>query len=591
MQGEWIQQPELDSAIIFVHGILSSAESCWRNENGCFWPQLLANEPALKGVGIYSYTYSTGIFSGNYRLSDVVDDLKERMRLDDIIECKKLLFVCHSMGGIVVRKLLVERAIEFSERKSDIGLFLLASPSLGSTYADMLASLARSVGNAQADALRFVRHNPWLNELDKEFNNLKELKRIQIAGKELIEDKFFVLRKFWRRQIVEPFSGARYFGEPYKVPGSDHFSIAKPPDGRAIQHRLLCRFIREIGIAQINDTSLTEIRNPHSLETLVAEHPILSAAQSEIESSSGMSGALAASLLSSGIPSETLAEFYLIMARRVSGAQLFLVAAYALDLMDKSGVGHSTVEYCLEHLDQDLTELVAQRMRKVVSEAAIIWCHKQLTTKIKDDVQYIFFLWEHVALLAEKEPQAMVAYLLHPDRGPKCNLDAYQAAIAHLNDPTPLVIRCKEWISAGRFDGNRKPGDVDARSLYHLLNRATVDADKHFVEIAASIHKHVADLFKVRKDDEAGLYHLICMVFAEYKHAKYVLENIVRVTFPDTSEAITVFLCVTEAFCSLIEHLRDPTSKAKEVEYQERRHELIRLTRSENGWPGWIRLH
>ena len=46
--------------------------------------------------------------------------------------------------------------------------------------------------------------------------------------------------------MVEPFSGARYFGESFKVPGSDHFSIAKPEDREAIQHRLLLYFITAV---------------------------------------------------------------------------------------------------------------------------------------------------------------------------------------------------------------------------------------------------------------------------------------------------------------------------------------------------------
>jgi hypothetical protein len=93
--------------------------------------------------------------------------------------------------------------------------------------------------------LRLVRNNNWLMDLDKEFLNLKEGATLRIKGKELVEDKFVVLPKLWGRQVVEPFSGARYFGEPYKVPGSDHFSIAKPKDKEAIQHRLLCKFILE----------------------------------------------------------------------------------------------------------------------------------------------------------------------------------------------------------------------------------------------------------------------------------------------------------------------------------------------------------
>ena len=251
MQGEWIRRPQGAAALaVFVHGILSSGEKCWRHDNGIYWPELLKDEPELGSLGIYVFTYQTGTFSGSYRLGDIVDALKEHMRLDGVLESNQIIFVCHSLGGIVVRKYIVERQAELIGAGKEIDLFLVASPSLGATYADWLSPLAQLFGHAQADALRFVRNNNWLMDLDKEFMNLKEGGTLRIEGKELVEHKFIELKKIklgivWRRQVVEPFSGARYFGEPYKVPASDHFSIAKPKDKTAIQHRLLSRFILE----------------------------------------------------------------------------------------------------------------------------------------------------------------------------------------------------------------------------------------------------------------------------------------------------------------------------------------------------------
>ena len=98
--------------------------------------------------------------------------------------------LCHSMGGIVVRKFIVERAAELIGAGKEIDLFLVASPSLGSSYANWLSPLAQLIGHAQADALQFVRDNVWLQDLDKEFVNLKEGAKLKIKGKELIEDKF-----------------------------------------------------------------------------------------------------------------------------------------------------------------------------------------------------------------------------------------------------------------------------------------------------------------------------------------------------------------------------------------------------------------
>lgn len=245
MQGKWIRKLETNTSIIFVHGVLSSGEDCWRHKNGTYWPELLKSEPELELASIYVFTYQTGLFSGSYRLGDTVDALKENMRLDGVLRKDRLIFVCHSMGGIVVRKFILERSNELIDAGKEIGLFLVASPSLGSSYADWLSPLAQLFGHSQADALRFVRDNDWLSDLDKEFNNLKEAGKLSINGKELVEDKFVFLKKIWRKQVVEPFSGARYFGEPFKIPGSDHFSIAKPENNTTIQHRLLCQFIKD----------------------------------------------------------------------------------------------------------------------------------------------------------------------------------------------------------------------------------------------------------------------------------------------------------------------------------------------------------
>ncbi|MGH8560016.1 MAG: esterase/lipase family protein [Methylococcales bacterium] len=257
MHNMWLREPRNGATVVFVHGILSNSASCWQQANGCTWPGLLKNEQELEDWGIYVYGYETGIFSGTYSLNDVVDDLKERFfNLDKVAENRRIVFVCHSMGGIAVRKFLVERVNDLLDRDIQLGLFLVASPSLGSSYANWLTQLARFMGHTQADALRFTQENTWLNGLDKEFQNLKESGRLKMSGKELIEDKFVVLQKIWHKQVVEPFAGARYFGEPYKVPGSDHFSIAKPKDSGAVQHRLLVAFIKSFNINYIRSLAI-----------------------------------------------------------------------------------------------------------------------------------------------------------------------------------------------------------------------------------------------------------------------------------------------------------------------------------------------
>lgn len=246
MEGLWLRNSRDGTAVVFVHGILSSGESCWLNANGTYWPDLLVAEPRLSSIGVYVFTYQTDIFSGTFSLGDVVAALQEHMRLDGVLDSDRMVFVCHSMGGIVVRKYVVSRALDLIEQRILVGLYLVASPSLGAEYANLFAMFARVLKHTQLDALRFTQTNTWLNDLDREFLNLKEHGRLKIRGREIIEDKFIVFPKLFRKQVVEPFTGARYFADWNKVAGSDHFSIAKPANAGCMQHRMLIDFIESL---------------------------------------------------------------------------------------------------------------------------------------------------------------------------------------------------------------------------------------------------------------------------------------------------------------------------------------------------------
>lgn len=274
MKGEWIRKPSNSNlTVVFVHGFLSNGKDCWKNEaSDAYWPEILKNESEHDSIGIYVYTYQTDFFSGSYSLGDVVDDLKERLQLDHVLSSKALVFVCHSMGGIVVRRYLVSR--EHDLKDVAVGLYLVASPSLGSNYANWLEPIAQLMNHSQADVLRFSQNNQWLNDLNKDFKNLIGTNRLAIRGKEITEDKFVILVKLrFLKQVVEPLSGALYFPEPYKLPGSDHFSIAKPENKDSTQHRLLLKFI-EVNFSQIRSLQQTKHKLPHhgkdNIKTLIS---------------------------------------------------------------------------------------------------------------------------------------------------------------------------------------------------------------------------------------------------------------------------------------------------------------------------------
>ena len=589
MQGQWIRKPKGSVAVVFVHGVLSSGETCWRDNNGAYWPELLKAEAELDPIGIYVYTYQTSIFSGSYRLGDVVDDLKERAKLDGVLESKYIIFVCHSMGGIVVRKFLVQRSNDLINRKIEIGLFLVASPSLGSSYANLLSKLAEVFGNSQAQALRFGEDNAWLNDLDTDFQNLKEAGKLKITGKELIEDKFIVLKKLFRRPVVERISGAKYFGEAYKVPKSDHFSIAKPIDKEAIQHRLLCQFIKDMttGLSEFAPRAPEKTDDDRLIE-LTSAFPLLAAAFAEA-GGIGISEATASAILDSKVPKSDVHDFWRLIAKRVDGWKLFGVAAYVLPFIDKTGTGQDVIDYCLEEgrLSSQQRESLGTYMTAVNSKDAVIWCHHQMATRIKSDVYYNSFIHRHAAIVTTACYDEMVAYLLYPNRGPtNYNVDTFYDAIRHVTNGKPLVTRWIDWIRSGRFDGNNGDDDESPVILYKIFNEIIAEPDPKFDLIVEETLTRVYSLLKSHEDVRKGLYHLVAMLDAKYAGADYVLNNIFPRVYMDrfSPEEVTLFSLLESSFEKLAELSKDPENKTLQTAVRDKWLEVSELDRMTGFW-------
>ncbi|ABW29652.1 esterase/lipase family protein [Acaryochloris marina] len=268
-QGKWLREPKNGLNVVFIHGIHSS-DDCWRSKNGTYWPNLLKAEGELDDIGIYLFSYQTGFNAGSYSLGDIVDSLYEHItNFDQVLDSDRVIFVCHSMGGIIARRFLVREESNLIDKGlKRIGLFLVASPSLGSDYANMLALVSEFFGYTQAKTLKFSQNNVWLNDLDNDFINLKDANRLNIKGQELIEALPIKIIRFFgfKKQIVEPFSGARYFGRSYKVAGSDHITIAKPEDKYADQHRLLINFIKDFekpyNLSKTQASETQDLSNP-----------------------------------------------------------------------------------------------------------------------------------------------------------------------------------------------------------------------------------------------------------------------------------------------------------------------------------------
>ncbi len=246
----WHFKGDPQTVIVFVHGLLSSSDLCWQRSNGPFWPDIVRDDQGFDGASIFLAGYHTAVDSAAYDIAHCAREVFDSLRFGhgDVpppLQFRRIVFVAHSLGGVVVRRLLEENSTAFEEKQ--VGLVLLASPSLGSSYADVLGPLARLYGLRTAQDL--VPDGPVLRDIDYRFRGLLESRRIlNLKGAEACEHHGPLRWKFlpWRmKPIVNESSSCRYFGQPKIIPDSDHFDIVKPHGSSHDTHKFLLNFFRE----------------------------------------------------------------------------------------------------------------------------------------------------------------------------------------------------------------------------------------------------------------------------------------------------------------------------------------------------------
>ncbi len=94
--------------IVAVHGLMGDAYNTWTHSNGHFWLRDSLPEE-VPGARIFSYGYPANVFFSleKGRIDDHACTL-----LEDLLDARRgsgqrnrpIVFICHSMGGIVVKK-------------------------------------------------------------------------------------------------------------------------------------------------------------------------------------------------------------------------------------------------------------------------------------------------------------------------------------------------------------------------------------------------------------------------------------------------------------------------------------------------------
>jgi len=92
--------------IVFAHGLHGSRES-WRASNGAFWPDMVRTDPRFAYSDVEVAEYPTPASNGRMSSVQLADILWTRLKQDHVWEHREVVFIAHSLGGILVEEMLL----------------------------------------------------------------------------------------------------------------------------------------------------------------------------------------------------------------------------------------------------------------------------------------------------------------------------------------------------------------------------------------------------------------------------------------------------------------------------------------------------
>ena len=117
--------------IVFVHGLHGSRES-WRASNGAYWPDLIRTDPRFAYSDVDVAEYPTPASNGKMSSVQLADILWNRLKQDHVWEHHEVVFLAHSLGGILVEEMLLRHPAEAARVKFIVSY---GTPHEGSTIA------------------------------------------------------------------------------------------------------------------------------------------------------------------------------------------------------------------------------------------------------------------------------------------------------------------------------------------------------------------------------------------------------------------------------------------------------------------------
>jgi triacylglycerol esterase/lipase EstA (alpha/beta hydrolase family) len=158
------KSPGADTVIVFVHGIMGDGVSTWtsESESHSYWPRMLTKDHAFDDVDIYVYSYPTG-FWATLSIDELADNMRSTLVVDGVSDYPKIVFLSHSMGGLVTRAYLLKNR-KVADRT--VFAYFFSTPTNGSDMASIAQYLS---SNPQLAKMKPLNVEDYLGDLQRQW--------------------------------------------------------------------------------------------------------------------------------------------------------------------------------------------------------------------------------------------------------------------------------------------------------------------------------------------------------------------------------------------------------------------------------------
>jgi pimeloyl-ACP methyl ester carboxylesterase len=222
--GDLRHESHANGTIIFVHGIFGDRISTWTNaKTSAYFPSLVAKDPTFDHWNIYVAQYPTPKLDPSLSIDQLADNLRSDLESSGIFPGQDLIFVSHSMGGIVTRAFLTRYRDYVPSVRF---LYFFSTPTLGADVANWGKLTVELLG----------QKNSQLKDLERITSDSYLLTRLS----DWLAAKFpfpsycaYETKDTLGIRVVDPGSATALATERVDPIDEDHIAIVQPKDPEA----------------------------------------------------------------------------------------------------------------------------------------------------------------------------------------------------------------------------------------------------------------------------------------------------------------------------------------------------------------------